>query len=120
MKRIYIAGKYNDDSVVKVLKNMRAGMRMGVQVLASGFAPFVPWFDYQMGLMANDDEVITREMYHEFSMAWLEASSAVLALPSWVDSNGAKREIERAKALNIPVFYSLEELKEAYHVTENA
>jgi hypothetical protein len=116
MKRIYIAGKYNDDSVIKVLKNMRAGMRMGVKVLIDGFAPFVPWFDYHMALMANEDEVITREMYHAFSMAWLEASDAVLALPSWVDSNGAKREIERAKELSIPVYYNLEELKEAFHV----
>ena len=115
MKRIYIAGKYNDDSVIKVLKNMRAGMRMGVQVLIAGFAPFVPWFDYHIALMANEDENITREMYHAYSMAWLEGSEAVLALPSWVDSNGAKKEIERAKELNIPVFYSLEELKEAYN-----
>ena len=35
---------------------------------------------------------------------------AVFALPNWQDSMGAKAEIEEAKRLGKPVFYSLDEL----------
>ena len=46
MKRIYVAGAYSDDNVLKILNHMRVGMRAGLKLLLAGYAPFVPWFDY--------------------------------------------------------------------------
>ena len=43
-------------------------------------------------------------------MKILQCCDAVFALPNWQDSSGAKEEIEEAKRLGKPIFYSLDEL----------
>ena len=111
MKRVYVAGKYNDDNIISALENMRLGMKVSTEVFLLGYAPFVPWFDYHFVLMLPDGEHISKEIYHKYSMQWLEVSDCVLALPNWKRSGGAIREIKRAKELNIPVYYSIAELQ---------
>jgi len=110
MKRVYIAGAYNADNVVSVLDNMRRGMRAATEVLLKGYAPFVPWFDYHFNLMLRECEELLLTDFYDYSIAWLEVSDAVLALPSCGGSNGAQMELERAEELGIPVFYSLLDL----------
>ena len=115
MKRVYVAGSYSADNVLKVFDNMRVGMRKGLDVLLAGYSPFVPWFDFHFSLMLKDGESLTVKQYYDYSMAWLEASDAVLVLPDSEESKGTQLEIKRAKELNIPVFYSLKELKNEIH-----
>lgn len=109
--RIYVAGKYSADNVIEVLENMRRGMRIGAEVLAEGFAPFVPWMDYHFTLMRPKDKLITIEDYYRYSMAWLEASDGVLVISGMLDSKGVKAEMDRAEELGIPIFSKLEEMK---------
>ena len=111
IKRVYVAGAYSASSVISVLDNMRRGMRAGLEVLLAGFAPFVPWFDFHFQLMLKDEETLSVQNYYDYSMAWLEASDAILVLPNSENSKGTQAEIQRAKELNIPIFYSLDELK---------
>lgn len=111
MKRIYVAGSYNAPNIVEALDNMRRGMRAAVEVLLAGYAPFCPWTDYHYQLMKQEDETITRQMYQEQSLAWLEVSDAVLVLPNSEKSGGTQREIARAKELGIPVMYDIKELQ---------
>ena len=113
MKRVYVAGAYSAGNVIAVLDNMRRGMRASVEVFLAGYAPFCPWLDYQFTLMLRGDEKLTVQNYYEYSLAWLEASSVVLILPNSEHSVGTQNEIKRANDLNIPVFYSLEDLKNA-------
>jgi hypothetical protein len=108
MKRVYVAGKYNDSDVIKILSNMRLGMRTCVEVFKRGFAPFCPWLDYQFSLMLREGENLTVEDYYAYSMAWLEASDCVLMLPNWEDSKGAIAEKKRADELYIPVYYDMD------------
>lgn len=105
-----MAGKYNDTNIISALENMRLGMRVSTELLLKGYAPFCPWLDYHFVLMLRDSEKISVGDYHKYSMAWLEVSDCILALPNWKNSNGAKREIQRAKELNIPIYYSMEKL----------
>ena len=105
MKRVYIAGPYSANNVISVLDNMRRGIRAGTEALLSGYAPFVPWLDYQFQLMLRDSEKLDVERYYEYSMAWLEVSDAVLVLPGWENSKGTLAEIKRAEELGIPVVY---------------
>ena len=42
-------------------------------------------------------------------LEWVSCSDAVLRLPG--ESAGADREVQHAKSLNIPVYYSIEEAK---------
>jgi len=110
MKRVYVAGKYDDKDVVSVLENMRYGMRICTGLLAMGYAPFCPWLDYQFVLMRTDKEKLTKEMFYKYSIAWLEVSDCMLVLDNWHNSGGTKREIEIAKEIKIPIYYSIGEL----------
>ena len=111
MKRVYVAGSYSSNNVITVLNNMRIGMRLGTQVLLAGYAPFVPWFDYQFQLMLRDGESLTVQDYYDYSMAWLEASDCVLVVPGSEGSKGTQAEIKRAIELDIPVYNRLVDLE---------
>ena len=113
MKKIYVAGSYNGPDVITVLNNMRIGMRASLNVLKAGFAPFCPWFDYHFQLVLYPGEHLDIKDYYNYSMAWLRASDAVYVCNYREDSNGTKAEIEEAKRLNIPVYFSLQDLIDA-------
>lgn len=114
MKRVYLAGSYSADNVISILDNIRKGIRAGTEVLLAGYAPFTPWLDYHYNLSLRDGEKLTVEDFYRYSLSWLEVSEAVLVLPDSENSNGTRQEIEAAKKLGIPIFYSLEELKKFF------
>lgn len=110
MLRIYVAGAYSSHDTMEVWANMRRGIQLSIQVVKAGFAPFTPWFDFLFPIMAED---ITLKELQEYSLAWLEKSDALLVVPENVEaSKGTQVEIQKAKELNIPVFWSLGELIE--------
>lgn len=108
MKKVFIAGKYNDDNVIKVLANIRAGQQAAIKLMEAGFAPFCPFLDYQYGLQAD----LPKETYQAVSMAFVESCEIMLMLPSWPRSGGAKRELDRASAIGKTIYYDIDELIE--------
>ena len=116
MKRVYVMGAYSADNVIGVLDNIREGMRLATEVLLAGYAPFVPWFDFHFQLMLREGERLTVNDYYEYSLAWLEVSEAGILVPGWENSKGTLKEIERAKQLGIPVFHSLQELRQEFPI----
>lgn len=116
LKRVYVAGAYSADNVITVLDNMRRGMRASTEVLLAGYAPFCPWIDYHFQLMLRDGETLKVDHYYNYSMTWLEASDAILLLPNSEHSKGTQAELLRARQRNIPIYKSLNELKENLHV----
>lgn len=111
MKRVYVAGAYNADNVMKVLDNMREGMRWSTKVMLLGHAPFCPWADFHFQLMLREGEELTLQNYYEYSLAWLRCSDIVFVTPGWERSKGTLAEINEAKRLDIKVIYDIEELK---------
>lgn len=109
MKRIYVAGAYSSDNVISILDNIRNGMRAGTELFLKGYSPFVPWFDFHFQLMLRENEILSVEDYYRYSIDWLEVSDAIYVLSLSENSKGTKAEIKRAKELNIPIFYSLDE-----------
>ncbi|MFA6281240.1 MAG: DUF4406 domain-containing protein [Candidatus Omnitrophota bacterium] len=107
MKRVYVAGAYSSDNVIGVLNNIRKGTQASVDVFLAGFAPFCPWLDYQFQFYTDQLKVSD---YYSYSMAWLDASDAVLVTPDYENSKGTIAEIERAMELHIPVYFSLADL----------
>jgi len=110
--RVYVAGPFSAGNVIKVLDNIREGMRLGTELMLMGFAPFVPWFDFHFQLMLRGEEALGVSDYYAYSIAWLEASDVMLVREGWETSSGTLAEIARAEDLCIPVFYTLEALKE--------
>lgn len=109
MKRVYVAGKYSDNNVLDVLKNIGRGQKVCADLFMKGFAPFCPWHDKSY-VIDNPEAEFTVKQFYDFSMAWLEVSDAILLVPGWETSKGTLAEIKRAEELNIPVFYELKDL----------
>ncbi len=104
MPRIYLAGKYSADNIMDVLKNIRVGIHSAAGLMADGYNVFCPFLDFQLALTGLSAR-LKKEDFQRNSMAWVEVSDAVYVMPGWETSRGVKAEIERAEALDIPVFY---------------
>ena len=104
MKKIYIAGKYNDVNVRNVLLNIRVGIELAVKVLNNGDVPFCPFLDFLFILMGAGD-TLTQQALRDYSLKWLECCDEVWFLPSWINSNGCKTELQRAIELKITARY---------------
>ena len=101
IKRVYVAGSYNADNVIKVLNNIKRGTQVCVDLLKRGYIPFCPWLDFQFSWFGD----LKIEDYYRYSMGWLEVSDCIYVLKNSENSKGTQAEIKKAKELNIPVLY---------------
>ncbi len=104
MRRVYVAGKLNDDAC-GYIKNVHRMIIWAEKVRKLGFAVFVPGLDFLQGVVFGNWEYAD---YFDNSQPWLDASDAVFLVPGWEQSKGTAREIERAKSKNIPVYTDLD------------
>ena len=109
MKKIYVAGAYSADNILDIMANVKKGQDMAAYLIAHGYAVFCPFLDFQLALTAYGSD-LTKEMYQANSMAFVESCDAILVLCGYEKSNGTKREIKRAKELDIPVYYDREKM----------
>lgn len=107
MYKIYVAGSISDPNVLMVLENIRIGQRASVKLLLKGYAPFVPFLDYQLFLQLRDDEEISLASIQAYSMEWLKVCDAIFVLPNAENSTGTQREISQAIQWDIPIFTSI-------------
>jgi hypothetical protein len=116
MKRtkVYVAGAYSADNVLQVLRNMKRGMKLATECFQTKkILPFVPWFDYQFILMENDEaEKITIEDVYQYSLSFLTdwAEAVLIQQDGWAESKGTVAEMNKARELGLPVFFTLETL----------
>lgn len=110
--KIYIAGPYQG-SLMEGLDHIRAGIRAATELMLSGYSPYCPFVDYHYDLMRRGDEKLSIEDYYQCSLAWLYVSNAMLVLPGWIKSKGVIAELKVAKKEGIPVFFSIDELRNA-------
>ena len=97
MKRIYIAGsltpKGNRDdcqnAAIEYLLNCRDMIAAGVSLMKKGWAPFCPAQDMLYFLYLRPGESIGESAIKDMSLAWLDASDAILLLPGWKKSRGS-------------------------------
>ena len=108
--KVYVAGAYSADNVIKVLNNMNKGIRLATVLMLDGFSPFCPWLDFQFQLALREGEELKAENYYRYSIDWLKVSDAVLLVPGWQNSKGTLNELEIANKLEIPIFEELEDL----------
>lgn len=105
---VYIASPYTNGDVAV---NVRAQIDMVDELMnIQGILPFAP-------LYSHFQHMIHPRPYKDWidlDLKWLHKCDCVLRLPSEYESSGADGEVEYAKKLGLPVFYSIEELKKHY------
>lgn len=101
MKKVYIASPYTGKDPLESVRNQ---IIAGNMLLNSGFNPFVPLLSHYLHVEQNR----SNEDWLNILTQWLEDCDYLLRLPG--ESEGADEEIQVATVLNIPVFYSIEDL----------
>jgi hypothetical protein len=97
---VYVAAPYSSNPA----HNTNRAMAVTAELLDAGLVPFCPhWTLFQDTFRPRP-----YEDWLKFDLAWLARCDAVLRLPGV--SPGADREVAEARRLNLPVFYTIENL----------
>jgi len=99
--RIYVAGPYSKGETAI---NVRNAILAGDKLLEMGHTPFIPHLTHFWHYISPKPW----DVWLKIDQDWLEVCDAVLRLDG--ESKGADLEVELAKKLGKPVYYSLEEL----------
>lgn len=106
MIKVYIASPY---TLGDVDDNVRRQLDCANELMNLGFAPFVP-------LYSHFQHMIHPRPYQDWmilDLEWVKSCDCLLRLKG--ESKGADIEVEVAKSLNIPVFYSIDLLFSMYN-----
>ena len=112
--RIYIAGKITDYGNA-MLNNIHKFFIMDRQLIDIGFATYNPGKDFLGGVMFGD---YTYDMYFENNIEFMKVCDGIIMLDNWEESAGAKREMELARELNIPIFFNVPALVKHFEMEE--
>ena len=105
MIKVYIASPYTKGDIAL---NVRKSLDVSDDLIQEGFAPFTP-------LLSHFQHIVHPRSYDEWmklDLEWVSVCDCLLRLEG--ESSGADIEVQKAKLLQIPVFYSFEELYRYY------
>ena len=102
---VYVAGPYTAPDVEGRSKNIAAAWALGCQVAALGAMPVIPHMN-----TAHMDVIQPWGWWIDATMELMLRCNAVLMMPNWQDSRGARGEHDKAKQIGIPVFYDVPSL----------
>ena len=114
--KIYIAGPISNGGKIRDSKMQELfvedAIQAGIALLVMGHAPFIPHLNFYFEQKIKSwGFKLTHEDYLKWDFEWVKQSDALLRLPG--TSNGSDQEVQLAKELGIPVYYSLEEVPDA-------
>jgi nucleoside 2-deoxyribosyltransferase len=100
-KVIYIAGKYRGPTPWAVEQNIRAAEEVAARVWAMGMVALCPHANSRhMEGVASDEHFLAG------TLELMRRCDAVVLVPNWRDSAGARAEVAEAIRLGLPVVYS--------------
>lgn len=102
MKRVFISSPYTNGNKDW---NVLAQIVTANKLIDLGLSPFTPLLHHYLEVQKSRSS----EVWLDLMIDWMLECDAVLRLPG--ESEGADEECRVAEENNIPVFYSLEELK---------
>ena len=104
---VYIAGPFRGKSHWDVEQNIRRAEGLALEAWRAGFAVICPHTNTRFFDGAADDKV-----WLEGDLEILVRCDVVLLTDDWERSSGARAEVAHAREWNVPVFMTLETLRE--------
>ena len=101
MKKVYISSPYSQGSTIY---NVRLAIEAADTLLLAGFAPFVPHLNFAWDMVY----LHSYDTWLNWCLEWVAACDCLLRVHGM--SPGADAEVALAKALEIPVYYTMVEL----------
>ena len=105
MKVVYVAGPYRGQDHWVIEGNIRRAEALALAVWMLGAAAICPHANTRYFQGAAPDE-----LWLDGDLAILAKCDAILMTPDWERSVGARAEHKAAKAVGMPVFYTLDAL----------
>jgi nucleoside 2-deoxyribosyltransferase len=99
VKVIYIAGKYRGPNAWAIEQNIRAAEDVAARVWAAGHVALCPHANSR-----HMDGVASDEVFLAGTLELMRRCDAVVLVPNWRDSEGARAEVAEAERLGLPVF----------------
>ena len=99
--RVYIAGPYTpaDGKEETRFENIRLASETGKLLLRLGHTPFCPHT-----MTAGWEDQCAYDDFLRMDLEWLRACDAIVMLPGWQSSRGARREYEEARRQGLIVW----------------
>ena len=106
--KIYIAAPYSADTEEEREKNTEAVINAALALFKKGHFPYIPHLTHWVDKRAKETNVVMEwKDYIKWHRPWLETCDAFLYLNS---SKGTDLELQIAKDLGKPIFYSVDEV----------
>jgi nucleoside 2-deoxyribosyltransferase len=102
VKIIYIAGKYRGPNAWAVEQNIRAAEEVAAKVWAAGLVALCPHANARHML----EGVCSEEHALAGTLELMRRCDAVVLVPNWRDSAGARAEVAEAMRLGLPIIYA--------------
>ncbi len=100
MKLIYIVGAYSGDTK----KNIEDAEYVSISLIRQGFSVMCPHKNTS-GYEKYEDGKITYDTWLKMDLEILSRCDVIYVMKNSTNSNGAKKEIEHAQKLGIPIIY---------------
>jgi len=108
MKVVYVAGPYRGETESDVVRNIRAAEAVAIRIWKMGHAAICPHKNTALfGGLCPDD------VWLKGDLEILSRCDELILCVGWEKSKGTADEIQLAKSLGIPVFYTLEAWEKA-------
>jgi nucleoside 2-deoxyribosyltransferase len=99
VKVIYIAGKYRGPNAWAIEQNIRAAEEVAAKVWEMGHVALCPHANSR-----HMDGVASDDVFLAGTLELMRRCDAVVLVPNWRDSEGARAEVAEAERLGLPVF----------------
>ena len=108
--KVYIAGSYTpkDGREETRLSNIRQAADVAKRLIQLGYLPFC-----LHTMTIGWEDACSYEEFSRFGLAWMQTCDAILLLPGWQQSPGARREHEEAVTFGLSIIYGLDSLVSA-------
>lgn len=119
MYKVFISGAMSSDNIFTICNNIHEGIKLGNILIDKGYSPYIPHLDIFIKIQCGVNLNISIQKYYDYVMEWLKVCDYILVCPNYKNSVGVAQELEKAKELNIPIFYDINELESYVYVKEH-